>query len=141
MKDATDSDYWPTTYVAVVPTLTGILSAISSAIIIYLIFRSAAGLSTIYHRIMFCMSFCDIIASIGYMLTSLPMPAVMPLEEELGYYFPGPRYGNTVTCNVQGFLTSFGSVGMFGYNATLCLCKLCAYALLFYHKNYAKLTL
>ena len=81
----------------------------------YLIFQWAARLSTIYHCIIFCMSICDIMGSIGYALTSLPMPAAMPLEEEFGI-MPGPRHGNTVTCDVQGFLASFGPVGMFGYN-------------------------
>ena len=72
---------------------------------------------------MFCMSVSDIILSIGYALTSLPMPAEMPMEEELGIYWPGPRYGNTTTCNIQGFMTTFGAVSMLGYIATLCMCK------------------
>ena len=123
MLDSTDPSFWPTTYIAIVPRVSGIASAISSSIIIYQIFRSAAKLSTIYHRIMFCMSVSDIILSVGYALTSLPMPAEMPMEEELGIYWPGPRYGNTTTCNIQGFMTSFGAISMLGYIATLCMCK------------------
>ena len=72
---------------------------------------------------MFCMSVSDIILSVGYALTSLPMPAEMPMEEELGIYWPGPRYGNTTTCNMQGFMTTFGATSMLGYIVTLCMCK------------------
>ena len=121
--DSTDPSYWPTTYIAIVPRVSGSVSAISSSIIIYLVFQSAARLSTIYHRIMFCMSVSDIILSVGYALTSLPMPAEMPMEEELGIYWPGPRYGNTTTCNIQGFMTTFGATSMLGYITTLCMCK------------------
>ena len=121
--DSTDPSYWPTMYIAIVPRVSGSVSAISSSIIIYLVFQSAARLSTIYHRIMFCMSVSDIILSVGYALTSLPMPAEMPMEEELGIYWPGPRYGNTTTCNMQGFMTTFGATSMLGYIVTLCMCK------------------
>lgn len=122
--DTSNPDYWPTTYIALVPRIIGCLSAISSAVIIFLVFRTVARLSTVYHRVMFCMSLCDIIGSIGIALTTLPMPAVMPEEKKLNLlYWPGPRYGNTVTCNAQAFFITFGAVGMFGYNVTLCICK------------------
>jgi len=112
---------WPTLYIAIVPRLTGVLSAISSSLIIFLIFRSASRTSTIYHRIMFAMSVFDIMGSLAMAFTSILMPKEMPLEEELGLLsWPGARYGNTFTCNVQGFLATFGPTCMVGYNIGLC---------------------
>ena len=112
---------WPTLYIAIVPRLTGVLSAISSSLIIFLIFRSASRASTIYHRIMFAMSVFDIMGSLAMAFTSILMPKEMPLEEELGLLsWPGARYGNTFTCNVQGFLATFGPTCMVGYNIGLC---------------------
>jgi hypothetical protein len=67
-------DPWETDYAALVPRFTGSLSAVSSALIIYVILRSEARLSSIYHRIMFGMSLADICGSIAMALTSLPMP-------------------------------------------------------------------
>jgi len=61
-------------YAAAVPKITGSISAVSSSLIIYLICRSKPKLSTIYHRIMFCMSVADILASTAMALTTLPMP-------------------------------------------------------------------
>ncbi len=113
---------WPTTCIAIVPRLTGILSAVSSSLIIFLIFRSASRISTIYHRIMFAMSIFDIMGSIAMSFTSILMPKEMPLEKELGMLsWPGARYGNTFTCDVQGFLATFGPTCMTGYNIALCL--------------------
>jgi hypothetical protein len=63
-----------TRYGAIVPRVTGFLSAISSMLIMYVIVRSSRGLSTIYHRIMFCMSVFDIFTSVAMGLTTLPMP-------------------------------------------------------------------
>jgi hypothetical protein len=71
---AEDLDPRRTKYGAIVPRVTGFLSAISSLIIMYVIVRSSRGLSTIYHRIMFCMSVFDIFTSVAMGLTTLPMP-------------------------------------------------------------------
>jgi len=121
-------DPWETDYAAVVPRFSGSLSAISSAVIIYVILRSEKGLSSIYHRIMFGMSIADILGSSAIALTSLPMPSYMYKEKEFGYYWAGTRLGNTYTCNAQGFFASFGPAIMFSYNATLCIFYTCSIA-------------
>lgn len=100
---------------------TGTISVVSSAILIAVILRSSVGLSSIYHRIMFCMSFADIIASIAIALTTIPMPKDMIYTQ-----FEPKAYGTTATCSIQGFLFTFGSVVTFGYNTSLCLYYLCA---------------
>ena len=115
---------WPTTYMAIVPRLTGTLSAISSLTIIYLIVRSNNRLSTIYHRILFFMSVSDVISSIGMALTTIPMPTEMPQEKELGFYWPGNRYGNEGTCSAQGFaimVAGFATLALNTKHNAMCL--------------------
>jgi hypothetical protein len=120
------ADPWETDYAALIPRFTGGLSAISSALIIYIILRSQTRLSTIYHRIMFGMSLADICGSIAMSLTSLPMPSYMPKEEIFGYHWTGTRLGNEYTCNAQGFFAMFGMGCMYNYNGMLCMYYACA---------------
>jgi len=108
--------------------ITGSLSAISSSLIIYLILRSEAKLSTIYHRIMFAMSCADILLSIALLLTTLPMPQDFPCtgtEETMrAPWMDG--VGTIETCVAQGFIIDFGHQTMYSYNAMLCLYYTCA---------------
>jgi len=120
------STFSPVIYLHVVPRITGVTSMISSFVIIYLIFRSARRLSTVYHRIMFGMSVSNIMGSFALALAFLPMPKEMPFEEELGISFPGARYGNTFTCNLQGFFVFFGATCSHGYSQMLCVYYACA---------------
>ncbi len=120
------------------PIIGGSLSAVSSAIIIFIILRSQTRLGSIYHRIMMGMSLADIIGSLSMALTTLPMPSTMegfrdkpiPIVDVL------PRVGskalalgNLSTCNAQGFFSTFGISVMFGYNVMLCLFYACALAI------------
>ena len=114
-------DPWEYPFAAIVPRMSGGLSAFSSMLIIYVIMRSRPKLSTIYHRIMFGLSIADVMGSVSIALTSLPMPSYMPREEEFGYYWAGTRIGNTSTCNAQGFFATFGVVSMISYNGSLCI--------------------
>jgi hypothetical protein len=131
-------DPWETDYAALVPRFTGSLSAISSALIIYVIMRSQTRLSSIYHRIMFGMSIADICGSIAMALTSLPMPSYMSKEEIFGYHWAGTRLGNTSTCNAQGFFATFGTTSMVLFNAMLCVYYACAIAFTMKEKNIKK---
>jgi len=70
----------------------------------------------------------DIAANVGRILSSIPFPTYMPQEKELGFEWPGSRYGNHATCAAQGFFTLSGSIGMFAFNTTLCLYYACAVA-------------
>mmetsp|Transcript_12459 Transcript_12459/g.23387 ORF Transcript_12459/g.23387 Transcript_12459/m.23387 type:complete len:509 (+) Transcript_12459:453-1979(+) len=95
---------------------TGTISVVSSALLVLVILRSNIGLSSVYHRIMLCMSLADIIASIAIALTTIPMPKDMIYTQ-----FEPKAYGTTATCSIQGFFFTFGSVVTFGYNTSLCL--------------------
>lgn len=114
-------------FAAIAPRFSGSISACSSSIVIYLIFRSDAKLSTIYHRIMFAMSSVDIMSSIAIALTTLPMP-----RDLTGYNHPydwaGTRLGNVHTCSAQGFFVVFGTLAMFAYNGSLCFYYTCVIA-------------
>lgn len=116
-----ERDPWEKPYAAIVPRISGSISAVSSTVIIYVILRSRPKLSTVYHRIMFGLSVADICASLAMALTSLPMPSSMPFEEEFGYHWAGTRLGNTYTCNAQGFFAFAGTTTVFGYNTALCV--------------------
>ena len=105
----------------IIPRFVGTLSAISSIIIISIIARSKTRLSSPYHRILFGMSFADVIASAAVAFTTLPMPADMIYTQ-----FQGKSIGNTWTCAIQGYAANtYFHIGAF-YNFGLCLYYLCA---------------
>lgn len=82
----------------------GTLSTVSSALILYIIFRSREKLSSTYHRIMSILSASDILWSFALALITIPSPKTyVP--------FKGPMLGTQATCVAQGFLISVGSVG------------------------------
>jgi hypothetical protein len=86
----------------------GIISASSSALIIYIILGSAQKLSTTYHRIMSFMSLCNMIASVAMGLATIPMP------KDSIYKFDGPMLGTFSTCTAQAYFVFWGgSTGMF----------------------------
>ncbi len=121
----TDTDPFPYNYVALVPRITGGTSVTASATLIYLIMRSDAKLFTVYHRIMFGMSIFDILGSTAIGLSSLPMPRTMVVRDPNDIML---RLGNDQTCQAQGFFFTFGIVGMFAYNGTLCIYYACVLA-------------
>jgi hypothetical protein len=96
-------------------TVTASLSALTSMLLIFIIFRSTTKLGSIYHRILFGMSFYDIIESLAMALTTIPMPKDMIYEQ-----FEGLIVGTENTCTAQGFLFQFGSPAATAYNAILC---------------------
>jgi len=115
-----------------IPAFTGSISAVSSSLIIYVIFRTEKKLSTIYHRIMLGMSCADILGSIAMALTTLPMPKEpMTCEEQTEddlLNWSVLRLGNVQTCDAQGFFVLFGTVTMLSYNGMLCMYYVCAIA-------------
>jgi hypothetical protein len=131
--------HWETAFIHVAPTFSGSLSAISSALIIYVILRSETRLSSVYHRIMFGMSIADVLSSTAVALSTLPMPSYMPQEEELEYrWTAGTRLGNNSTCNAQGFFQTFGLITTYHYNSMLCLYYACAVAFAMKENNIKK---
>ena len=106
----------------IVPMVTGILSACSSGLIIYIILRSQQKLTTTYHRIMAFMSAFDIISSIFIALGTIMMPS------DTMYKFAGPLLGNKVTCQIQGWFIVFGIGGGTSLNACLTWYFVCSIA-------------
>ena len=92
------------------------LSIVSLLILITLIFRSRAGLSTLYHRIVFCMSVASILAAMAMGLTTLPMPKDMIYTQ-----FETAVYGNQATCTAQGLVYVAGTRTAFLYFSSLCI--------------------
>ena len=105
----------------IIVLLTGSISAISSALIIFIILRSFSGLSSTYHRFMFGMSISDVMASTAMLLTTLLIP-----KDTIYTQFEPKLLGNRSTCSAQGFFFTVGSNATFGYNASLCVYYLCA---------------
>ncbi len=105
----------------VIATVTGSISAVSSSVIMYVILKSQAKLSTAYHRIMFFMSFWDICVSISIALTTIPMPK--NIDET--YIFHGPSYGTIRTCEVQGFIYYLGTTFCVESTCILCIFYMC----------------
>jgi len=127
-------------FAALVPRITGSISAVSSFLIIYLVFRSEAKLNTIYHRIMFGMSVADILSSIAMALTTLPMPKNddpwWTEDPWMNKWYLGEAFweeqtkiGNRQTCTIQGFFFATGVIIMFSYNGMLFVYYACAIAL------------
>mmetsp|Transcript_11751 Transcript_11751/g.17836 ORF Transcript_11751/g.17836 Transcript_11751/m.17836 type:complete len:537 (+) Transcript_11751:103-1713(+) len=106
--------YYRSSQAAVVFRLTCGLSAICSFLIIYLVLKSSTRLSSIYHRIMFGMSICQIITSFPRALTTLPMPAPGDYWTDI-INIQGTRLGNTFTCTLQGFFIRFGDISAGSY--------------------------
>ncbi len=94
--------------------VTGSVSFISSICLVIHILRSYEGLKTPYHRLVFGLSFCDMMSSFSYVLASAMVP------KELNYFTPG-AVGNWSTCSAQGFLIGVGIGGASMYNCSICL--------------------
>ena len=85
-----------------IPAINGTLSFVSSALVLFLIFRSRCKSS--YHRIMAVFAFWDMVSSFAVALTTLPMPS----DVSRFYKYAGRSYGNSATCSVQGFAILLG---------------------------------
>lgn len=118
MSDVDQFIFADKTAALVIPIVTGILSAVASCVIIFIIFKSQQKLSTIYHRIMCGMSVSYLISCIAMSLTTLPMPRELP-PDMTDYGWKGLRLGNMGTCQAQGFMFTYGMFAMFLYNASL----------------------
>ena len=76
--------------------ISGTLSVFGSFIIVHRVVRNRE-LSKSYDRIMFGLSSCDIIASLGY----ISRPFLLPKETSIRI----TAIGNDVTCNLLGWMT------------------------------------
>lgn len=94
---------------AFVPKVTGLISLIFSALVIYTVAICKEKRSKTYHRLLFGISCVDVSSSFWLGLSTWPIP------EETGIKWAS---GNTQTCTLQGFFTQFGITSSF-YNASL----------------------
>ena len=120
---------------AIVPALSSGISALSSALIILIIFCSSDRLSTIYHHIMLGLSIAGIFSSLSYGLTTLPLPKELPFDHPP--YF-GIRLGNTQTCEAQGFFYMFGFSAGLSYHVSLFIYNTCTIVFNMQEKNIIK---
>jgi len=90
----------------------GTISTCSSALILYIIYKSPVKLNTTYHRIMALLSTFDLCVSSALALGTLPIP-----ESSIPY--STPTLGTTGTCMAQGLMLSIGGTGVI--DTTLCL--------------------
>jgi hypothetical protein len=84
---------------AIVPKVTGLLSAALSGLIASVICRDPTKRSKVYHRLILGMSLADISSSLWLSLSTWPIPA------ETGILW---AVGTVTSCNFQGFFTQFG---------------------------------
>ncbi len=110
---------------AIIRSVSGITSFLSSSTLIWMILRSSKGLSTTQHRLLFGLCISDILSS----LSSSTFNAMAPAE--INYYVWNAR-GNEASCDTQGFFAVLGGTGGLFYNATLNLYFL---AVVKYEKN------
>jgi hypothetical protein len=101
-----------------IPRFSAILSILGSLYIIRDIVvtnRRDGSRINVYFELMLCMSIFDICSSIGWALSTLPVPTINIYGEQTGVY--GAK-GNDMTCAMQGFLVQLGFTGIF-YNLAL----------------------
>jgi hypothetical protein len=94
--------------------VSGAISMIASATLMWTILRSHVGLSETFNRLLFGLCVADVISSFANMLSSITMPT------DLDYMFPSV-YGNTATCSAQGFLNVLGTFSGLLYNCSICI--------------------
>ncbi len=94
---------------------TAILSLISSLVLIWMIRRSHAGLSSTPNRLLIGLCIADMMSSSSISLQAMWVPS------ELNYYIWN-AIGNATTCAIQGCLYVFGTYMATFYNCSLVSC-------------------
>lgn len=100
------------------------LSVFATVLIMIIILRSYAGLSSVYHRFFMLMSIANFICSVAMCLGTLPMPSDMPYT-----HVEGLHIGNQITCNIQGFSFMLGVTAETLYFASLLIYYCCSITL------------
>ncbi len=94
-------------------------SILSSSAVIYFVLRSRTKLSKMYHRIIFFLSFFDVLGSLMIALSTLPMP------KDVMYPFDGIKLGNVSSCQCQAFILFSTILLSIWTNASLNVYYLC----------------
>jgi len=90
----------------------GSISALASILVLMIIFQSSVKFTSAYHRIMALISTFDILFSLSFALSTLPIPkSLVP--------YRGPTLGTYGTCTAQAISLNIG--GSVSIDATLCL--------------------
>ena len=97
----------------IIYSVTGSISIISSAAIIWHILRSHKGLSSTYHRLVFGLCVGDLITSFAFAVNAAAAP------EDLKYLAPFAS-GNIATCTAEGFILTVGVMMTSLYNCSIC---------------------
>jgi hypothetical protein len=118
--NAAEKMFFSTEAIAVATT-SGATSLVFSMLMLSIIMRSKERLSSPYHKITSVMSFWDIITSACILLTTVPMPS----DVHDIYPFEGRSYGNTLSCELQGFLIVTGQISAMSANIILNIFYLC----------------
>lgn len=108
------SSHYKSKIIAIAPKFPAVLSILGSSIIIRKVVSSPEKRKDVYHRIMFGLSCCDIIASLNYFTGTWLIP-----KGQVGGL--GPVFmasGSKVTCSLSGFFTNFAVASPL-YNGTL----------------------
>ena len=110
--------------VIIIITCSALLSLMGSLAIIVFILKSHRGLRTVYHRIIFGMSFFDVLQSLCMALTTLPMPKDMIYPQFNNGLIP--ILGNRMSCDIQGFVMTFSACCTICLNPILCIYYFCS---------------
>ncbi len=103
--------------IATIPKITGSISFLSSATMLYMILQSEIKLGTPFRRLIFAMCIIDLLQSGTALLSTLPSPMDTP-----GIW--GAR-GNTTSCSITGFIFQYASTAAPLYMCSLCVHYLC----------------
>jgi hypothetical protein len=96
--------------IVLTPMVSGFISLIaSSTVITMIVIRSNVKLSTTYRRLIVSLSTFDLIQSFSQTCSSMPMPS--------GSMFLA--IGNETTCDIQGFVNTFGALGSALYSLSI----------------------
>lgn len=91
---------------SIVTVTNGTVSAVSSILVLCIIFRSPKGLDSVYHRIITGLTLFNLMYSVAIAFNTLPMPSDMIYQQ-----FEGLVMGNTSSCTAQGFFAFLGGTG------------------------------
>ena len=113
----------------IVAIITGLLSLGGSSLLMCTILRSKKKLSVPYRRIIFGTSIFDVFQSLGLATSTFLSPKGVHIWAS----------GNTVTCDIQGFFTTVGAIGVPLYLCSLCIYYFCIIKLNMRNKDFKKL--
>ena len=106
--------------IALLPILGGSLSLFASLFIIFQISRSDSRLKAPYSRLIFGLSFHDVLLSLCNIASTFAIPQDSSISSS-----PWGAHGNDITCSVQGTVLAISSITSPFYNFALCIYYLC----------------